>query len=106
MINAKIVRAADGKIIGFTVENHGESTVCAAVSMLVLNTVNSIYKFTKDKFTCDYNEKEGGFITFSLTNPDAQTDGIRLLLDAMHLGLTSAKAEYPNEIELKEEIHD
>ena len=102
MINAKIVRNASGRIIAFTVENHGESIVCAAVSMLVLNTVNSIYKFTKDKFTCDYDEKEGGFITFSLTNPATQTDGIIILLDAMHLGLTSAQAEYPGEIEIIE----
>jgi uncharacterized protein YsxB (DUF464 family) len=104
VISAKFVRNADGEIVGFTVENHGESIVCAAVSMLVLNTVNSIYKFTKDKFTCDYDEKEGGFMSFSLTNPTTQTDGIKILLDAMHLGLTSAQAEYPGEIKIKEDL--
>jgi len=101
VINAQIVRNAGGKITGFTVENHGESIVCAAVSMLVLNTVNSIERFTKDNFTCDYDEN-GGYLTFSLSN--TRTDETGILLDAMHLGLTSAKTEYPNEIEIKEEI--
>jgi len=103
VINAKIVRDSGGKIIGFTVENHGESIVCAAVSMLVLNTVNSIEMLTEDNFSCDYNEN-GGFLTFSLTDPSNRTDGIGILLDAMFLGLSSAQAEYPKEIEIKETI--
>ena len=102
MINAKIVRDSSGKITGFTVKNHGESIVCAAVSMLVLNTVNSIELLTKDKFACDYNDN-GGFLTFSLTEPATRTDGIGILLDAMFLGLTSTKKEYPTEIEITEE---
>ena len=101
MINAKIVRGHHGKIISFTVENHGESIVCAAVSMLVLNTVNSIEKLTRDKFTCDYNEN-GGYLTFSLTNQTGMSDCINILLEAMALGLISAMAEYPTEIEIKE----
>lgn len=101
MINAKIVRGSNGKIIGFTVENHGDNIVCAAVSMLVLNTVNSIELLTKDKFTCDYNEN-GGFLTFALTDPSTRTNSIGILLDAMLLGLTSAMKEYPDEIEIKE----
>lgn len=101
MINVKFFRDSSGKIIGFTVENHGESIVCAAVSMLVLNTVNSIEVLTKDNFACDYNEN-GGFLTFSLTEPAARTDAIGVLLDAMFLGLTSTKEQYPDEIEIKE----
>ena len=42
MILAEIFRDESGGITGFTVQNHGESIVCAAVSMLVLNTVNSL----------------------------------------------------------------
>ncbi|MCL2199877.1 MAG: ribosomal-processing cysteine protease Prp [Defluviitaleaceae bacterium] len=101
MIDIKIIRGTHGKIISFTVANHGDSIVCAAVSMLVLNTVNSIEKLTRDNFTCDYNEN-GGYLTFSLTNPNTTTEGINILLEAMSLGLTSAKAEYPTEIEIKE----
>jgi len=100
VINVKITRDS-GKITGFTVENHGDSIVCAAVSMLVLNTVNSIEKLTRDNFACDYNEN-GGYLTFSLTNPSTATESINILLEAMFLGLTSAEAEYSTEIEIKE----
>jgi uncharacterized protein YsxB (DUF464 family) len=99
VITAKIVRDSTGQVIGFTVENHGESIVCAAVSMLVLNTVNSIESLTKDNFTCDYNEN-GGYLKFSLTNPSYRTEGTGILLDAMVLGLTSTKKEHPEEIEV------
>ncbi|MCL2261587.1 MAG: ribosomal-processing cysteine protease Prp [Defluviitaleaceae bacterium] len=101
MITAKIVRDAWGKVIGFTVENHGESIVCAAVSMLVLNTVNSIELLTEDNFVCDYDEN-GGYLKFTLTDPSSRTDGVEILLDAMVLGLTSARKEYPEEIEITE----
>ena len=101
MITAEIVRDTQGKIIGFTVENHGESIVCAAVSMLVLNTVNSIELLTEDNFACDYNEN-GGYLKFSLTDPASRTYGIGILLDAMLLGLTSTRKEHPEEIEITE----
>ncbi|MCL2048732.1 MAG: ribosomal-processing cysteine protease Prp [Defluviitaleaceae bacterium] len=100
MIGITIVRDGAGKITSFTAENHGETIVCAAVSMLVLNTVNSIEVLTRDSFTCDYDEN-GGFLTFSLDN-HVQTAGVKILLEAMYLGLASAKAEYPGEIEIKE----
>ena len=103
MIDAKIIRNNDGQAIGFTVENHGETHVCAAVSMLVINTVNSIESLTKlgeDGFLCDYKE-DGGFITFSLkdrVNRDAEAG---LLLDALVLGLYSVKEQHPDEVNVK-----
>jgi len=102
VINAKIFRDLSGKIIGFTVENHGESVVCAAVSMLVLNTVNGIGLFTEDTFDFDCDENDGGYLTFSLTEPSSRTDSIGILLDTMFLGLMCAKEEYPDEIEIIE----
>ena len=105
MISAEIVRCQAGKIIAFTVKNHsgehGQSIVCAAVSMLVINTVNSIEVLTEDVSTCDYNEN-GGFLTFALTDPANRTLGCGILLDALFIGLTETKTEYPNEIEIKE----
>ena len=53
MILAGVTKDADGKITAFTVQNHGESYVCSAVSMLVLNTVNSIEALTGQQFDCD-----------------------------------------------------
>ena len=99
MIKATIVRSPEGMIIGFSVRNHGESIVCAAVSMLVLNTVNSIETFTDADFSCEYQE-EGGYLAFSLSSVGHERAS--LLLDAMYLGLSMAGDEYPDEISLME----
>ena len=103
MINAEIIRGESGNVIGFKVANHGESIVCAAVSMLVLNTVNSIEALTEDDFNCEYND-EGGYLEFTLNNPSFQTTGVKTLLDAMVLGLTSTLEQYPSEISLTDPI--
>ena len=99
MIVAEIGRDPKGKIIEFSVRNHGESYVCSAVSMLVLNTVNSIEKLTEQDFFCEFNEN-GGRVEFTLTSPQTREAGI--LLDAMLLGLRSVQEQYPDEINLKE----
>jgi len=104
MINAKIMRNGNGQIIGFTVKNHGETHVCAAVSMLVINTVNSIESLTilgADGFECSYNA-EGGFLTFSLKDHEPRDAQAGLLLDALELGLYSVRDEHPSEIDVKE----
>ncbi|MCL2386933.1 MAG: ribosomal-processing cysteine protease Prp [Defluviitaleaceae bacterium] len=103
MINVEIVRDSLGKIASFTVENHGQTLVCAAVSMLVLNTINSIEKLTDDDFTCEINNRQSA--TFSLTNPESRSSGIEILIDAMFIGLSCAKAEHPDEIEITEVNH-
>ena len=69
------------------------------MSMLVINTVNSIEALTGESFTCDYKE-DGGFIRFALSSAPGRESS--LLLDAMVLGLRSVKERYGNEIKLKE----
>lgn len=97
MISIAITRGADGDIRAFTARNHGASDVCAAVSLLVINTVNSIEALTDTAFSCDYKD-DGGFIRFSLTDAPAREAG--LLLDAMLLGLRSVAEQYADEIKL------
>ncbi|MCL2360194.1 MAG: ribosomal-processing cysteine protease Prp [Defluviitaleaceae bacterium] len=96
MILAEVIRKKWG-VDSFTVKNHGDSYVCSAVSMLVLNTVNSIEALTDQAFDCDYNN-EGGYISFYLTGP--MRSGTAILLDSMILGLTSVQDQYPTEIKL------
>ena len=98
MIVAEIGREA-GQFTAFTVKNHGDSYVCSAVSMLVLNTVNCIEALTEQAFDCDY-DNDGGYIRFALTAP--RLDGAGILLDAMLFGLKSVQEQYPDEIILKE----
>ena len=99
MISATI-RRVDGRICGFVVEDHGESKTCAAVSLLTLNTVNSIEALTDADFSYDY-DPDGGFLRFEIAGADSGAD---LLLEAMALGLNSVKEEYSGEINITEEL--
>ena len=100
MIAAEINKNASGVIYGFSVRNHGKSIVCAAVSMLVLNTVNSIEAFTDDDFNCEYDE-EGGYLKFAFAS-ELVSESAAVLLKALDLGLASTKENYPKEISIKE----
>ncbi len=73
---------------------HGSDIVCASVSALVLNTINSIETLTKAKCSVSMNEKDGD-IRFRLeSNPDEKTD---LLFSSLVLGLTSICADVEGE---------
>jgi uncharacterized protein YsxB (DUF464 family) len=99
MISVTVERGPLGKVNAFTVENHGTGLVCAAVSILTLNTVNSIEALTRQAFTCEYDEN-GGFLQFKAGAALSRSAG--LLLESMMLGLHSIQAQYPGEIEISE----
>ena len=102
MIMADVVHNKAGFITSFAVNHHGDSHVCAAVSMLVINTVNSIEALTEAKFSCDYNE-DGGFLSFVLLS-ERETEAGKdagLLLDAMVLGFQSVAQAHPDEFKMK-----
>lgn len=70
---------------------HGKDIVCAAVSALVMNTMNSIHSFTSDVF--DYKEDEKkGMIDFKIVSePCPET---KLLFKSLILGLQGIQEEY------------
>ncbi len=82
--------------------DYGNDIVCAAVSMLVINTVNSIERFTDDGMRLDSNE-EKGFIDCSF--PQGLSHDGSLLMDSAALGLAAIADQYPDNvsIEFKEE---
>jgi len=103
MIKATILHNKEGLAVGFKVENHGDTHVCAAVSMLTINTVNSITKLTdvsEDDVIANWDDA-GGFLEFKLKNVGQRNSGAGLLLDALVLGLTDVSQEYPKDIDLK-----
>jgi len=105
MIGVVLKKTNTGVIYGFSANNHGDGIVCAAVSALVLNAVNSIERFTDDKFICDY-DKSGGRFEFEhtlLKNGGASHDA-SLLLESMALGLRGVMEEYGKEIKIVEEV--
>ena len=72
MIHVTIYKNTDQMVNGFQVEGHagyaGEGefdVVCASVSMLTINTVNSIEEFTEDDFSC-VEDPEGGLLAVHL----------------------------------------
>ena len=74
--------------------DYGKDIICSAISVLVINTINSIEELAgvKDSIV-DMNEKTGD-IKYQLGSiPNEFTT---LLLDLMVLGLTKIKEEYGN----------
>ena len=67
MIKAKLYQK-ENKICAFEIFGHagyaphGEDIVCAAVTILSLNTVNAIEQFTDVPFQAEADEKKGGYL--------------------------------------------
>jgi uncharacterized protein YsxB (DUF464 family) len=97
MINVSIYKNAESLVTGYKLSGHadyseyGSDIVCAAVSALVINTINSIENFTSDRFTLDQDEKKG-FIEFHVVSP--MSSNCNLLLNSLVLGLMGIAEEY------------
>ena len=81
---------------GFRVSGHagygvqGEDIVCAAISALVINTVNSIEAFTEDDFTVDVDEQTADIQLQINGEPSREA---LLLLNSLILGLQRMEDE-------------
>ena len=97
MINISIYKNADGVYTGFRSSGHadfadkGQDIVCAAVSVLVINTINSIEALTSDKFDLNMDE-EKGFIEFRILT-QISNESI-LLLRSFILGIQGIVKDY------------
>jgi len=96
MIKVDIYERA-GVRMGFSLEGHagsaehGQDIVCAAVSVLVINTINSIEELTDEHFTVEENEN-GGYLKFLFHKEPGER--AVLLLESMILGLKSVRSDY------------
>ncbi len=96
MTRATFYQNSENQYVGFDVDSHagyaeeGEDIVCAAISALVINTVNSIETFTEDKFRVDVDE-ESASIRFRLE--EAPSKECLLLLNSLILGLQRMEDE-------------
>ena len=77
--------------IGRFLRPHGD-IVCAAVSAIVINTVNCLEDLLKEDIGCDYDSEEGGLITCVFRS--IPTHEASLLIDSMIHGLTWIRKEY------------
>ena len=92
-----LVKKTKDNYRGFTCTGHagyaesGNDIVCAAVSVLVINTINAIEAFTKDPMEVVAGEADGVIDVVFLNPVNEQT---ALLMDTMILGLTDIEKQY------------
>ena len=91
MVRVTILKTRHGKYAGFNTSGHAEYSegpdiVCAACSVLVINTINAIETFTDDLFHVSSNQ-ETGEIRFRFESVPAERS--TLLIDSLVLGLQS-----------------
>ncbi len=96
MVRITIFQNRQRQLTGFDCLGHaeyanGNDIVCAAVSALVVNCVNSIEALTDAQFTCD-SRQEDGMISFRL-GADSGEDA-QLLLQSLSLGLEEVESNY------------
>ena len=96
MITIK-VKTRNGSYLDFESKGHagyaeeGQDIVCAAVSALIINAVNSLETFTRDEF--EAKEKDG-YVSIHFSKPN--TPEGKLLMDSLILGLTEIEHSYNN----------
>ena len=89
MTKVTIYKNVKNECVGFKALGHagyaeeGEDIVCAAISILTINTMNAIETFTDADVFLETDE-EIGFIEYRIDEPTKETS---LLLDTMVLGL-------------------
>lgn len=89
------VTKKNGAYAEFTSKGHagyaeeGQDIVCAAVSALVINAVNSLETLTHDRIRA---KEQDGFVSFSFEAP--VSEGGTLLMDSLVLGLTEIEDSY------------
>lgn len=89
MVNIILKRNKKGRLYSLKASGHagyapaGQDIVCAAVSILTVNTANSIETLTQDDVVSKMDE-ETGFLEFELRTV---SDESSLLMEAMLLGL-------------------
>jgi len=98
MIRVTVYQNDAGQYCGFRMEGHaefaayGKDIVCAGVSVLVINTINSIEALTDEVFeNAIHQEKD--VVSFGIVS-DTVSEKAELLLQSLVLGLSSLADEY------------
>ena len=96
MTKATFYQNRDGEFTGFQVYDHsgageqGSDVVCAAISALVINTINSIDELTDDEFSCESDE-DNASISLSIQPEHSGTTDV--LIRSLIIGLTNLEED-------------
>lgn len=110
MINTKfIIDSKDEVILSFEITGHagyaeaGEDIVCAAVSVLAIETVNSIDKMVSHQMTVKEANDEGGYL-FAKIKPNLsaeQAQVTQILLKHLYFSLEDVANTYPDYVTIE-----
>ena len=101
MVEVTMFSDRSGDLVGFTTRGHagyadaGQDIVCAAVSALTINCMNSIEQFCSDYFVQNMNP-ETGEVDFQI-EAEKVSASAEFLLQSLALGLQSIEAGYGTE---------
>ncbi|MCR5721935.1 MAG: ribosomal-processing cysteine protease Prp [Lachnospiraceae bacterium] len=96
-------RDSNDKLTGFECKGHagyaeaGEDIVCAAISILTINFVNSVELLT-DSFPEVVEDSDKGYLKVTIKEYDK--DDVQLLFNSLSLGLDNIREEYPKFFDL------
>ena len=99
MIRVTVFRS-EGRISGFRLTGHadydeyGKDIICSAMSMLAINTLNSMIVIANERFDYDQNE-EDGLIEVRFDHEPNEYAGV--LLSSFELGVQGVIDQYGNE---------
>lgn len=105
MISVTIYKNKNNEVYSFEVKNHSNSHVCAAVSAISINAVNSIKTLTNisdHNYTLTVNNCGYIFFEVKINKIKSNNSDVSLLLNSFYLGITSIKQSYPKEIKITE----
>lgn len=100
MTKITIHKNKSGDYLGFVCEGHagyaarGEDIVCAAISVLVINTINSLEELTKEPMQVETDEAAGKICCTFKSHPLRETSLV--LMESLMLGLQNIQAQYGN----------
>ena len=103
MTNITIYKSNDLNI-GFKVFGHsgyddaGKDIVCAGISALTINFINSVEEFMDDRFVVTTNE-EDGMIDFKFESVPSKES--QVLIDSLVLGLENLEQDYKDFISIE-----
>ena len=97
MIHAVFERAEDGELRCAEITGHagsgeyGFDVVCASVSTLAINFINSIEKFAGYEPILELNEEEGGYLRIEIPMdiPPHQREMTQLFFESFFLGMAN-----------------
>ena len=98
MTQITFYKTTSGEYKGFTCDGHsgyagyGEDIVCASISVLVINTINSLDQIAGEKIQVESDEDTGTIRCHFVNQLLKETS--KVLIDSLVLGLTQIEKQY------------